>query len=52
MFFYVIFTYYSNIFIIHLEAADKVLELCRKKTFSAVGLGQERMPFLSTQHNA
>lgn len=37
----------------YLELGDKVLLALRKKnTFSAVGLGHERIPFLSTQHNA
>lgn len=37
---------------VYLEDGDKVLAFRRKNTFSAVGLGQERIPFLSTQHKA
>lgn len=42
-----------SIFInIYLEDGDRVLAFRKKNTFSAVGLGHERIPFLSTQHNA
>lgn len=35
-----------------LDVLEDGLDLRRKNTFSAVGLGQERTPFLSTQHSA
>lgn len=37
---------------IYLEDGDKVLVFLKKNTFSAVGLGHDRIPFLSTQHSA
>jgi len=37
------------LYLVEQEALD---ELRKKKTFSAVGFGHDRIPFLSTQHSA